>query len=350
MQAADVEPAAPFDTSDLTDIFDRFADHRALLLAVSGGPDSMGLMAGLARWRAARADGPALHVATVDHGLRPEAQGECAMVTAAAARLGLPAQILTWSGPKPKTGLQREAREARYRLLTAEARRIGAEAIVTGHTISDQAETVLMRFLRGSGPLGLKAMAEISERDGIAIVRPFLWTSGARLAATARAAGLEPIQDPSNIDDRFTRVRLRKLMAAMAGEGLDIERLATFAGRMRVIDEALQRQADKLAEASRRPTVVPGTEVYEAKAWLAEPLASVQMLLSMAIARAGGAESAERLVALEELSVEILIALAEGHATKATLRGAVVAVTAEGRVIVSREPPRRPPADRRMTQ
>ncbi|CEJ14340.1 tRNA(Ile)-lysidine synthase [bacterium YEK0313] len=350
MHAAEVEPAEPFDVSDLPDIFDRFADHRALLLAVSGGPDSMGMMAALARWRTARADGPALHVATVDHGLRPEAQAECAMVAAAAARLGLPAEILVWSGPKPEAGLQREAREARYRLLAAEARRVGAEAIVTGHTISDQAETVLMRFLRGSGPLGLKAMAESAERDGIAIVRPFLWTTGARLAATARAAGLEPIQDPSNVDDRFTRARLRKLIAAMAGEGLDIERLATFAGRMRLIDEALRHQADRLAEASRRPTVVPGTEVYEAKAWLAEPLACVQMLLSMAIERVGGGAGAERLAALEELSVEVLMALAEGEAARTTLRGAMVAVTPEGRVILSREPPRRPPADRRMAQ
>lgn len=350
MPAAEAEPALPFDASDLSDIFDRFADRAGLLIAVSGGPDSMGLMASLARWRAARAGGPALHVATVDHGLRTEARDECAMVTAAAARLGLRAAILTWTGPKPEAGLQRAARDARYGLLAAEAKRVGADVIVTGHTISDQAETVLMRFLRGSGPLGLKAMAEVSERDGIAIVRPFLWIEGARLAATAHAAGLEPIQDPSNLDDRFTRVRLRKLMAAMAGEGLEIERLATFAGRMRMIDEALRHQAAKLAEASLRPTVVPGTEVYEAGSWLAEPLASVQMLLSMAIERVGGAESAERLVALEELSVELLMALAEGRVAKTTLRGAVVAVTPEGRVIVSREPPRRPPADRRMAQ
>ncbi|MBN8938673.1 MAG: tRNA lysidine(34) synthetase TilS [Rhizobiales bacterium] len=341
MHAAEAAAARAFDTADLADLFDRFAGYPALLLAVSGGPDSMGLLAAAAQWRRARADGPALHVATVDHAIRPESADECKLVEAAAGRFGLPAATLVWQGSKPRAGLQREARAARYRLLLAEAKRVGAPGIVTAHTISDQAETVLMRFLRGSGPLGLKAMAEVTEREGVEIVRPFLWETGDRLKATALAAGLQPVDDPSNIDDRFTRARLRKLIAAMAGEGLDITRLATFAGRMRLLDQALGHQAAKLAEASRRPTIVPGTQVFEAQGWLAEPIAAVQMLLSQAIEQAGDSDVAERLSAIEELSAEVLIALAEGRATKTTLRGAMVAVTAEGRVIVSREPKRR---------
>lgn len=340
MPAAD-EGVKPFSPNETAALFDRFAHYHSLVLAVSGGPDSIGMLVAMAAWRAARAAGPALFVASVDHGLRPEAQAECALVMATAKRFSLPAATLLWEGAKPTTGVQREAREARYRLLIAHAKSVGAPAIVTAHTISDQSETVLMRFIKGSGPLGLKAMAEVSERDGVTILRPFLWQDGARLAATAQAAGQPTIADPSNIDDLYTRVRIRKMIGAMEREGLDWSKLPIFAGRMRLIDDALRHQARKLSEATRRPSVVPRTEVYEAKRFLEEPIAAVQMLLSEAMERVGETTIAERLAALEEASVEVLMALAEERAFKTTLRGALLAVTPDGRLILSKAPPRR---------
>ncbi len=335
------EPVAPFAETELSDLFDRFSAEPALVLAVSGGPDSMGMMAAAARWRAALGSGPVLHVASVDHGLRAEAADECAAVMQSATALGLEATTLAWTGDKPSTGLQEAARAARYRLLAAHAAAVGARLVMTAHTITDQAETVMMRLTRGSGPLGLKGMAAESPRDGVLLVRPFLWERGERLAATAEAAGLTPVLDPSNADDRFARVRMRKLLAALDGEGLDAERLAILAGRMRMIDEALRHGAAQLADASRMASIVPGAQVFDATKWRDQPLATVQMLLSIALAEAGDPTIAERLEAVEMLSGTLLMAI-DGHiAHRETLRGALISVTPEGRVIVAREPARR---------
>jgi tRNA(Ile)-lysidine synthase len=341
VQAAEAAQPAPLDAAELSDLLDRYSTCPDLVLAVSGGPDSCGMLAAFVRWRHARADGPALHIATVDHGLRPESAAECAGVMAAAERLGVQSTKLHWQGKKPSAGLQEAAREARYRLLADHARAVGAPAVVVAHTQSDQAETVLMRLVRGSGPLGLKGMAASTMREGVEIVRPFLWVTGARLAATARAAGLEPIADPSNTDDRFTRVRMRRLLAALAPEGLDVERLAVLAGRMQMLDEALARQAEMLADACAQPSIAPGTKVFDGSGWLTEPFVVVQALLSRAIARVGDPAIAERLEALEALTGAVLMALAGGAAHRETLRGAAVQVTAAGRVIVAREPARR---------
>ena len=343
MPAAEVEAASSLADAELSDLLDRFSSYPALVLAVSGGPDSFGMLAAFARWRAGARGSPVLHVATIDHGLRPEAAGECTAVVAAAERLGIAAAKLDWLGDKPAAGLQEAARQARYRLLADHARAVGAPVVVVAHTLSDQAETVLMRLARGSGPLGLKGMAATSRREGVEIARPFLWVTGARLAATARASGLDPIADPSNGDDRFTRVRMRRLMALLEPEGLDAERLAVLAGRMQMLDEALARQADMLADACAQPSVAPGTKVFDGSGWLSEPFAAVQALLARAIAETGDTAIAERLEALEALTGAVLMAIAGGSAHRETLRGAAVQVTAGGRVIVAREPARRPP-------
>ena len=138
-----------------------FADWKAapaIVLAVSGGPDSMALMWLAARWRGTLARGPRLVAVTVDHGLRSEAAAEARDVKQLARSLDLPHRTLRWTGPKPKTGLPAAARAARYRLLAQAARSIRATHILTAHTRDDQAETLLMRMLRGSG-IAAKAVA-----------------------------------------------------------------------------------------------------------------------------------------------------------------------------------------------
>ena len=183
-----------------------FADWKAapaLLLAVSGGPDSIALMWLAARWRRALARGPRLVAVTVDHGLRAEAAAEAREVKRLARTLDLEHRTLRWTGPKPKTGLPAAARSARYRLLAKAARQSGATHILTAHTRDDQAETLLMRMLRGSGIAGLAAMARESERDGVLLARPFLDVSKSQLIATLEKAKLGFADDPTNRDPQL---------------------------------------------------------------------------------------------------------------------------------------------------
>ena len=216
----------PVSAEEAASLFEDLVAIPALILAVSGGPDSTALLWLAARWRAARTSGPTLIAVTVDHGLRKEAGAEAKAVAKFARHLGIAHRTLRWTGKKPKTGLPQAARMARYRLLAEAARKAGAPAILTAHTLDDQAETVLIRMSRGSGLTGLAGMARVSpvpgRRDGaVRLIRPFLDIAKSRLIATLKAAKIPFADDPTNRDPRFTRARLRGLLPVLAGEGLD---------------------------------------------------------------------------------------------------------------------------------
>src|SRR5205085_2119324 len=224
-----------------------FADWKsapAIVLAVSGGPDSIALMWLAARWRRALARGPRLVAVTVDHGLRPEAAREARDVKRLARALEVPHRTLRWTGIKPRTGLPAAARAARYRLLAQAARAHGATHILTAHTRDDQAETLLMRMARGSGLAGLAAMARQSEREGVVLARPFLQISKSQLVATLTKAKLGFAVDPSNRDLNFARPRFRALMPALAAEGCDSRNLARLASRLARANAALEVLVD----------------------------------------------------------------------------------------------------------
>src|SRR5258707_13891532 len=216
----------------------------AVVLAVSGGPDSIALMWLAARWRRALARGPRLIAVTVDHGLRPGAAAEAREVKRLARSLDLPHRTLRWTGPKPRTGLPAAARAARYRLLAQAARASDATHILTAHTRDDQAETLLMRMLRGSGIAGLAAMARESERDGVLLARPFLNVSKSQLIATLEKAKVGFADDPTNRDTNFTRPRIRAIMPVLAAEGGDARNLARLASRLARANAAVEVLAD----------------------------------------------------------------------------------------------------------
>jgi tRNA(Ile)-lysidine synthase len=185
----------------------RLSGPSRLLVAFSGGGDSTGLLAVLS---AARRDHPglSLHSATVDHGLRGGSAEEAEAAALVSRKLGVPHATLQWRGEKPTTGIQAAAREARYRLLAAEAGRIGADFIVTGHTLDDQSETVLMR--RARNPMVGEGMDEavLIERR-VWVVRPFLQVGRQAIRDYLRKMRLGWSEDPSNDNPAFERVRIR---------------------------------------------------------------------------------------------------------------------------------------------
>lgn len=351
MPAAEAGPAALFSgTSPLNELprlFAPFVRHKAVLLAVSGGPDSTALMLLAKRWRDGLTAGPALVIATVDHGLRPESRAEAEAVGTLAASLGLPHAVLSWDGSTTRTGLQEAARHARYDLLAAHAHAIGATAIATAHTCDDQAETVLFRLMRGSGPSGLAGIPAERPLDELTLIRPLLDIRKADLVATCHAAGIAFVEDPSNRNPRFARVRMRALMPALEAEGLDAPRLSRLATRMARAEAALEVQLDAAMRAL-------GCDIREGEgfvgldraAFLALPEEIGLRLMGRAVAAAGHEGPAE-LGKLEALCDWLRTFVAEGESPPSptrsgarTLAGALIRVSSR-RISVRPAPPRR---------
>lgn len=184
-----------------------FEPRPLVAVATSGGPDSLALAILADRW--ARARGGAAWAVTVDHGLRPESADETWRVGEWLGARGIPHAILTWEGGKPAAGLQAAAREARYRLLGEWCRAQGCLHLLVAHHREDQAETFLIRRRAKSGPDGLAVMPAVREAAGYRLVRPLLAVPRARLRAFLAAEGQDWIDDPSNRNPAFERVRLR---------------------------------------------------------------------------------------------------------------------------------------------
>jgi len=233
-------PAAPPEA--LAD-FSPLLSERHVALAVSGGSDSMALLRLSAQWASTHHPGLRLSVLTVDHGLRAAAAEEAATVGRWAEALGLPHHVLRWEGPKPESGIQARARAARYGLLTGWCRAEGAGLLLTGHTQDDQAETVLMRLSRTLSPESLSGIPRHGAWDGLPLFRPLLGATRADLRAHLTALGQAWVDDPSNIDPRFERVRVRTALATR-DDTITRERLAALA-------EASARTATLLERCAR---------------------------------------------------------------------------------------------------
>jgi tRNA(Ile)-lysidine synthase len=336
-----VAAARPLSAAEAKELFSDIASAPAVVLAVSGGPDSTALLFLAAHWRKARKRGPKLLAVTIDHGLRKEAAAEARQVAHLAKELGVPHRILRWTGVKPKSGLQEKARAMRYRLLAEAAAKVGASHIATAHTLDDQAETVLMRLLRGSGPAGLAAMARQTRRGELTLTRPFLDIPKARLIATLRQAKISFADDPSNRDPRFTRVRMRGLMTALAEEGLGANRLALLARRLRRAEAALEAAVDRATALARGDWAAGGKIEMERRHFTALPAEVALRLLGRAVAAAGN-EGPVELAKLEALQAALMAKKAAGGRFRRTLAGAMVTLTPE-RLTVERAPARRMP-------
>ncbi len=331
--------AAAIEADEAAALFAELVSIPRLLIAVSGGPDSVALLGLLSEWAAASGR-PALAAATVDHGMRVEAAAEARHVASLCQQFGVPHAMLEWAGPKPRTGLQAQARAARYRLLADEAERLGGAALVTAHTADDQAETILMRMAHGSGPAGLVGMKARSERDGLVLLRPLLHIAKARLVATAQARGLLFVTDPSNAEPRFERVRWRALLPALAGEGLDAARLSVLSRRLARMEAALDAQASRLGRDVALPTAATdGAKL--AFAALADAPEEIGLRVLAATVRDVAAPGPMRLERLETCLDALLRASRDGRAITRTLSGCVLSLDRKGVLTIRREASRR---------
>lgn len=197
-----------------------FSRGERVLVACSGGPDSIALLHVLALLR--REIGHEVIGHGIDHGLRPEASAELELGAELGRKLGVPFEVTRLDVP-PGGNLQARAREARHAALQAAAARTGAAVVATGHTADDKAETVLLRLLRGAGPRGLAVLpacapSPIELPDARNLVRPLLRARRTDILAHLERHGLAYARDPSNLDERFTRVRVRRELIPLMEE------------------------------------------------------------------------------------------------------------------------------------
>ncbi|MDR7123662.1 tRNA lysidine(34) synthetase TilS [Pseudotabrizicola sp. 4114] len=204
-------------------------------LAVSGGGDSMAML----HLMQAVAQRP-LAVATVDHGLRAGAAAEAAQVGQVCAGLGLPHEVLVWAHGAVEGNLMAAARRARYGLLADWARRRGIGAVLVAHTADDQAETVLLGLARAAGLDGLAGMRPGWQQGGVAFHRPLLAVTRAGLRGFLQRRGLWFVDDPSNEDPAFDRVKMRAALAGLAAVGITSTGLATVARNLAAVQADLR--------------------------------------------------------------------------------------------------------------
>jgi tRNA(Ile)-lysidine synthase len=191
----------------MMDILGPFEEAPHIAIAVSGGGDSSALTYLAIEW--VKFVGGKITALTVDHGLRSESRSEAQSVGGWVNDLGIQHQILNWEGHKPTSQIQASAREARYRLMDDWCKENAVLHLLLAHTQNDQAETFLMRKDHGSGPVGLAAMSQVIELTNCRILRPLLAETNADLRLLLKKQKAEWIEDPSNQDDKYERVRIR---------------------------------------------------------------------------------------------------------------------------------------------
>lgn len=187
-----------------------------LAVALSGGADSAMMAVHAAMY--ARRHALPLHFLHIHHGLQHAAEQWRARTHDLAHLLGVPCHSLRVQvGPTAGDGIEAAARDARYRGLAQLAGMVGARHVLLAHHRNDQAETVLLRLLRGAGPTGLAAMAPVAERDGLVYLRPWLDVERAAILEQAgvfyEQSGWQAVQDPTNNDDKYTRAAVRERLA-----------------------------------------------------------------------------------------------------------------------------------------
>ncbi len=308
-----------------------FEPRVELGVGVSGGADSMALALLADQW--ARARGGKVTAFTVDHRLRAGSRNEALWVRRMLGARDIRHHILSWdqgAGTR-RANLQAMARAARYQLLEARSAAKGILHLLVAHHLDDQAETFLMRLERGSGLHGLAAMAPVVEHKGVRLLRPLLALPKDDLRAYLKECGQDWLEDPSNQDVGFTRVRTRRAMPDLRAAGITPERIAATAGRLGrdrvVMDQAVARLL--AIAASPDPA---GFVRLDRDRLLAAPVPVGLRALSRALCVVGGAVYGPRFERLTRLYHEIA-----GTCRARTLGGCTIGGASAGKLLICRE-------------
>lgn len=259
-----------------------------LALGLSGGGDSVALLHILSE--ASRAGGRELRAFIVDHRLRPESGAEARLTARRAAALGAHAEILTWTAPKKG---QAAARRARHRLLAQACRDAGASTLFLAHTRDDQLETVQMRLAR---PGGWRGAAGMGARDpsplwpegaDLALARPLLDVSRAGLRDWLTGIGAEWIEDPSNENPAYERVRVRR--DGLTPDGEDAQKLIALSAAARGLEDSVRRAAAGLVHRAARLETWGGLNVEVEAVAAAPDLVALRAVEAMMLAASGEA-------------------------------------------------------------
>lgn len=312
-------------------------DHKhGLAVGVSGGADSMALTLLAAEW--ARAHGAAFTALSVDHDLRPGSDAEAETVGRWLTARGIEHHILTWQGNKPTSGIQAAARQARLGLLGdwcrahASGGSGGARVLLLAHHRDDLVETVLLRIAADSGPDGLAGIASRGRVGGVLVLRPLLSVAKPRLIDTCRAFEQDWIEDPSNQDTKFERIRLRKLAPELGASGLTPDRLTRFSSAMRGARDAMDRERANFlrAHGSVHPA---GFVVLSRDALVRQPARFAELVLAQILQSVGGRDYPPRTERVARLRDH----LAEGFEQACTLGHCLIEPLEDGKIRIQRE-------------
>jgi len=317
--------------ADLMLRFAPFEPSPLIAVAVSGGADSMALALLAGRWATAR--GGRIVALTVDHRLRAESTDEAARVGAWLAACGIEHHVLPWLGPYPLHGLQAAARAARYELLGDWCRSRAVLHLLVAHHREDQAETLMLRLGRGSGVTGLAGMAPLVECPHYRLIRPLLEIPSARLQSTLQQLRQDWVDDPSNRNMAFARVRVRALDSGLASVGITPARLSSTARHLARARIALERAADTILAESVR---------LDPAGWISADLAPLMgapeeirlRCFAAMLATIGGSVYTPRLESLERLDRALVTQTLSGGRT---LGGCRIRLRRD-RLLIYREP------------
>ncbi len=294
----------------------------------------------------ARKSGRTITALTVDHGLRPEAAAEAAQVAAWCGAAGIRHRTLRVRGSAPGTALQEWARNRRFECLARWAGEHDGAPVLLAHTLDDQAETLLMRLFRGAGVDGLASMRADCRRDGVRVIRPLLTVSRQRLRATLLARERPWIEDPSNRDAKFERVRVRQAMRELE---IDPAALARTAGRLERARSALDAEAGRFLQGCAARGAL-GEVIVD----LGRLASAEEEIATRAIARSMRGVAGRGWLPVRRSRLESVVRWTRSPDTAPvgrTLAGCVLRKAARGRLLVLREPARcEPPIPLRAGQ